>query len=154
MAAAPTNTMSPTPSELRVDLNQTFYISFISDSDVEPTPDEYEQMRAAIQDYYNGYIRDALMVTDPSLDFIRIDMYLNSTKHNAGIPDDRFNIYMEYYTSVAFFTPNSQGGLITPDDLLTLLLDGITTEFLLDPVRLQTGTPFAEVIEAFLQTLQ
>ena len=138
---------------MRVDLNETFYIAFISDSDVEPTANEYEQMRSAIEEYYNGLISTMLMTTDPSLDFLRIEMYLNSTRHNAGIPDDRFNIYMEFTTAIAFFAPNGTDTLITADDLLGLLLDGITTEFLLDPVRMQTGTPFAEVTEAFLQTL-
>jgi hypothetical protein len=146
-------TESPTPSELRVDLNETFYIAFISESDVEPSPDEYEQLSAAIVEYYNGFIRDALMVSDPSLEFIRVEFFLTDTQHEAGIPEDRFNIYMEYSTAIAFFTPNGQGNLISTEDLLNLLLDGITTDFLLDPVRMQTGTPFEEVVEGFLQTL-
>ena len=147
------STLSPTESELRVDLNETFYIAFITTSDVEPTAAEYEQLAAAIEDYYNGFIREMLMTTDPTLDFIRIEMNLDSTQHNTGIPDDRFNIYMEFSTAIAFFMPNGMNNLISPDDLLNLLLDGITTDFLLDPVRMQTGTPFADVTEAFLQTL-
>jgi hypothetical protein len=152
VSAAP-STLSPTTSELRVDLNESFYIAFITSSDVEPTADEYEQMAAAIEEYYNGFIRTMLMTTDPSLDFIRIEMNLNSTQYNAGIPDDRFNIYMEFSTATAFFMPTGAGSLISSDDLLNLLLDGITTDFIVDPVRMQTGTPFAEVTEAFLQTL-
>jgi hypothetical protein len=152
-ASAAPSTLSPTEGELRVDLNQTFYIAFISTSDVEPTVAEYEQMSTAIEEYYNGFISEMLMTTNPSLDFIRIEMNLNSTQHNAGIPDDRFNIYMEFSTAIAFFMPNGSGDLITSDDLLNLLLDGITTDFLVDPVRMQTGTPFADVTEGFLQTL-
>jgi hypothetical protein len=152
VSAAP-STLSPTPSELRVDLNESFYIAFISISVDEPAPDEYEQMATAIEEYYNGFISAMLMTTDPSLEFIRIEIDLDSTQHNAGIPDDRFNIYMEFSTAAAFFMLNGAGNLITSDDLLQLLLDGITTDFLLDPVRMQAGTPFAEVTEAFLQTL-
>lgn len=147
------STLSPTPGELRVDLNEKFYIAFISLSDVAPTPDEYEQMAIAIEEYYNEFIRTSLMTTDPTLDFIRVEMPLNVTQANAGIPDDRFNIYMEFSTAIAFFVPNGMGNLITSADLLDILLNGITTDFLLDPVRMQTGTPFAEVTEGFLQTL-
>lgn len=150
--AAP-STLSPTPGELKVDLNETFYIAFISMSNVEPTAAEYEQLTTAIEEYYNGFIREMLMISNPSLDFIRIEMDLSSTRQNAGIPDDRFNIYMEFSTAVAFFMPNGAGNLITSDDLLNLLLDGITTDFIVDPVRMQAGTPFADVTEAFLQTL-
>ena len=152
ISAAP-STLSPTEGELRVDLNEMFYIAFISASVVEPTMDEYEQLTNDIEEYYNGFIRAMLMTTNPSLDFIRIEMNLSSVLQNAGIPDDRFNIYIEFSTAIAYFMPNGGGNLITSDDLLTLLFDGITADFILDPVRMQTGTPFAEVTEAFYQTL-
>lgn len=150
-------TMSPVPSFVptdgkRVELNETFYIAFISLSDVEPTTDEYKLMEIAIEEYYNGLISAMLTVTDPLLEFNRIEMNLNSTQHNAGIPDDRFNIYMEYRNATAVFAPSSTGILITSDDLIDLLIDGITREFLLDTVRIQTGTPFADVVEVFLNT--
>jgi hypothetical protein len=59
---------------------------------------------------------------------------------------------MEYSAVTAIFGPSSTGPLITSDDLIDLLIDGITREFLLDTVRIQTGTPFADVIEVFLNT--
>jgi hypothetical protein len=121
----------------------------VSASTTEPTPEEYEQLRNATEAYYVDFI-SAQFSTNPLVKFVTLDFTLNFTLHGdaAGIPDARFNIYMEYSGAVFQFTPSPSN----PDQtvLFDIMRKGITTDYLLDPVRKLAGTPFAEVTEGFM----
>lgn len=147
-SAAPTvgTTASPTKSTIQVVVPR-FYIAYVSASAVAPTPAQYDALRLATVAYYQDYFTTKLLA-NPLVNFLSVDFVAGPTMVSAGIPETRFNIYTEYSSAVVTLSPSqSNPGAAS---LFELLRSGITTDYLLDPVRLLVGTPFADVTEAFL----
>ena len=126
----------------------SFYTSFESTASTGPTEAEYEQLRAETVKYYNGFFAEQFS-SNPGIDFVSLEFNLDFTLEGAaaGIPETRFNIYMEYSEAVFQFTPSPSN----PNEafLFESMRNGVTTTYILDTVRTLTGTPFAEVTEAF-----
>ena len=91
------------------------------------------------------------MVTRPLIEFIEWNATLFNTTHNAGIPQRRFNIYMEYDMVVAIYTKDSRN-VPSPGEFLNLLKDGYVYEYLLNITSL-SGTPFEMVTEGVFSTV-
>jgi hypothetical protein len=64
------------------------------------------------------------------------------------LPDDQYNAYMEFRKAVFFFSKSAD--IPTSDELFDILQGGITANYLLNVVRTQKTTPFANVVEGFL----
>lgn len=94
--------------------------------------------------YYETFLSTAFS-SNPLVKFVGVEFTLDFTMHAAGIPEARFNIYMEYSGAVVSFEPAKSN----PDkDVIFLRLKkGITPDYLLDTVRALKGTPFGQVNE-------
>jgi hypothetical protein len=113
--------------------------------------EEYQQIRDITVAYYNDYIMRILAMDRPLTEFIEWNTTLSDTMFNAGIPHQRFNIYMEYSLTTATYTAASQN-VPTPIDFLTILKDGFLVEYLLNVTAL-IGTPFEFVVEGLFSTV-
>jgi hypothetical protein len=71
-----------------------------------------------------------------------------STSIAVVLPEDRYNLYMEFRRAVFFFS--NSASIPTAGRLYSVLRTGITAAYLTDVVRTQKGTPFAGVVEGFL----
>jgi uncharacterized surface protein with fasciclin (FAS1) repeats len=141
----------PSMSTIQINVNRRFYFAFSSGSTIEPTADEYEQLRLITIMYYNDYIRRTFAVTRPLTEFIEWNTTLSNTMFNAGIPNMRFNIYAEYSMTTTIYTANSQN-IPTPIEFLTTLKEGFLIEYLLN-VTMLIGTPFEFVVEGMFSTI-
>ena len=152
-SVSPSANPSASPSEgvVRININRRIYFSYASESNVEPTASQYNAARRTTIDYYDDYIRRTLMVTRPLIEFIEWNATLFNTTHNAGIPQRRFNIYMEYDMVVAIYTKDSRN-VPSPGEFLNLLKDGYVYEYLLNITSL-SGTPFEMVTEGVFSTV-
>jgi hypothetical protein len=64
------------------------------------------------------------------------------------LPEDKYNAYMEFRKAVFFFSNSAD--IPTSNELFGILQDGITAKYLINVVRTQLKTPFANVEEGFL----
>ena len=122
-----------------------------------------------------GTVYATYFENNPDLEFVDLQLMLNETQHNAGIPEPKYNIYMvrarntqqtmtiaDSYHSLFHFALLLQGysdGIVRftgtsknipgPFDLYKIYINGITMEYLTDVVRAIKGTPFQDVLEAF-----
>jgi hypothetical protein len=118
---------------------------------MEPTPFQYSEARRITIEYYNKFIRSSLMMSRPMVEFIEWNATLLSTRFNAGIPSQRFNIYMEYVMVVAIYARESRN-VPSPGEFLNLVKDGYVDEYLLNVTSL-VGTPFELVNEGVFSTI-
>jgi hypothetical protein len=89
--------------------------------------------------YFTGYFEN-----DVSSTFIRSELTLKNTLYNAGIPDERFNVYMEVVANLVFA---SASALPTSKEAFVLVRDSIRVDDVLDFVWSATGTPFESTNE-------
>jgi hypothetical protein len=138
---------SPTPVQtVRV---TDYYVAFVApDATREPTPDEYDEMSRRITAYFNDTFT-GIYATDPNTEFLDVvssnDFSLYGTA--AGIPEARFNIYMNFDFSDFTFTEASV--VPTSAEIFQIMRDAITPDFIIDVVRTYTGTPFDSTNEVF-----
>jgi hypothetical protein len=72
------------------------------------------------------------------------------TLYNAGIPDGRFNIYVEFEADF-LFTPESEP---PGAKALFAIMEGLLTEeYITDYLRTLTGTPYESTSDVFLDDL-
>lgn len=142
---------SPTVGIVQININRGIYFAYVSESDLEPTVFQYNEARQITLDYYDQYIRNTLMITRPLIEFLGWNLTLVDTRFNSGIPLQRFNIYMEYAMTVAYYTKESRN-VPSPGEFLNFLKDGYVIEYLLNITSL-TGTPFEQVTEGVFSTI-
>jgi len=67
---------------------EDIYIAYSAPIVTEPTPTEYSQMESLTLDFFRSYL--ALVVIGGT-----IDITFRSWQYEAGIPEDKFNLYLE-----------------------------------------------------------
>ena len=142
---------SPSVGVVRININQRFFFAYVSDSNEEPTASNYDDARRITIEYFDDYIRGRLMMDRPQVEFLEWNTTLVDTRFNAGIPSQRFNIYMEYAMTVALYSKESRN-VPSPGQFLLFLTDGYVLQYLLNITSL-TGTPFEMVKEGVYSTI-
>ena len=141
--------LSPTPTPVQTVRITDYYISFVApDATREPTQDEYDEMLRRITEYYKE-IFTGIFATDPDTVFLDIISSNDFTLFGdaAGIPEARFNIYMNFDFSDIIYTEESV--VPTNQEIFTIMEEAITQDFILEVVRTYTGTPFESTNEVF-----
>jgi hypothetical protein len=134
--------------ESSVPIVNTIYIAFAApEATREPTQEEYALMTDLTSEYLDSYIT-GYYKNDADSSFIRTELTLKDTLYNAGIPDERFNVYMEFFAKLVF---SSESALPTSDEAFALVRDSISPDYILDYVRSAVGTPFESTNEVVLR---
>lgn len=142
--ASPTDSPVSTVQRIRV---ADFYLAYVAgNADREPTEDEYAQVASLTMDYFETFLQ-ARYADDPDVTYLGIEPALEFTLYgeNAGIPNERFNIYMDYSYADVIYTPESTPP--NPAETFVILRDSISPEYILDYVRAASGTPFVSTNE-------
>ena len=146
-------TVSPTLAQHIVRLDD-YYVSFVApDATRSPTTEEFSEMLLRITAYFDAYLTEYFR-TNQGISFDRIETINNFNLYGiseAGQPEERYNIYMNFDYSDFIFTPDT---LFTPtaEEIFTILLTSITPDFILNVVRTYTFTPFESTNEVFCGT--
>jgi Fasciclin domain len=141
----------PSVGTVQININRRIYFAYVSEAKEEPTVSQYNEARRITLEYYDQYIRNILLATRPLIEFLGWNMTLVDARFNAGIPLQRFNIYMEFAMAVAFYSKESRN-VPSPGEFLNFLKDGYVIEYLLNITSL-TGTPFEQVTEGVFSTI-
>jgi hypothetical protein len=146
---SPTDSSTPEPTGTPVRIRVTdFYITYVSEQNpvVEVTTAQFQDEVDVTTRYFEDYLK-AMFEDETDITFLRAESALGSTLINAGIPEDRFNIYMEYdYTDLIYTADSNPPDAATSFDLLR---NSFTPEFLLRYARNVTGA-FATVNEVLM----
>jgi uncharacterized surface protein with fasciclin (FAS1) repeats len=150
---APTTAPAAASNEQTVRL-QDFYISYVAPGATrEPTVAEYAEMLNRTSNYFQRYF-ETYYANDPNVEFVSIKATTDFTRYgpDAGIPEAKFNIYINFALTDLTFTADS-----TPPDAKALFdilaastsgQDGVT--YILTEVQTFTGSPFETTNEVFL----
>jgi hypothetical protein len=158
--AAPSVLPSDAPSNMPINLSPTatpvqtvrvtdYYISFVApDATREPTQDEYAEMLRRITAYFKDTFT-GIYANDPNTTFLDVVSSNDFTLYGAaaGIPEARFNIYMNF--DLSDFTYTLDSVVPTNAEIFQIMKDSITQQFIIDVVRTYTGTPFESTNEVF-----
>jgi hypothetical protein len=145
---APIN-LSPTATPVQTVRVTDYYISFVApDATREPTQDEYDEMLRRITAYFKDTFT-GIYATDPNTEFLDVVSSNDFSLYGAaaGIPEARFNIYMNFDFSDFTYT---EGSVVpTNAEIFQIMKDAITQDFIIQVVRTYTGTPFESTNEVF-----
>ena len=145
-------TQSPTIGKNTVRL-EDYFVSFVApDAIRSPTTEEFSEMLVRITAYFDAYLSEyfaANQTTSVFFDSIETvnDFNLYGVPE-AGQPEERFNIYMNFNHSDFIFTPGALE-LPTAEEIFAILLTSISADFILDVVRTYTSTPFESTNEVY-----
>lgn len=132
----------PQPSVLAI---PRFFIAMVAPGATRsPTDDEYNTLTNRTAAYFTTFLNDTYAAND-TVAFESLDLALNNTRFQLGIPEPRFNIYMDFVMSTQF-SPTSTPD--TPAQIFNLLIPSITPNFILNEVRMVLDSPFTTVNEA------
>jgi hypothetical protein len=135
-------TEAPAQKRVRV---ADFYLAYVAENaDREPTQEEYGQLVNLTMEYFNTFL-EKKYGNSTEIMFLGAEPVLSFTLFKAGIPNDRFNIYMDYEYVDVIFTAESNPP--SAAELFVILRDSISPEYILDYVRLASGTPFVSTNE-------
>jgi hypothetical protein len=109
-----------------------------------PNEEEYMGTVSRTTEYFNNFFTTTYE-NDPNVNFLGAQAQLDFNLYEAGIPAERFNIYMDYAYMDLYFTADSTN-LPTPDEAFVLMRDSITAEYITDYVQVE-GTPFFSTSE-------
>lgn len=133
---------------------EDYYMSFVApDATRSPTTEEFSEMLLRITAYFDAYLTEYL-ATNRTITFDRIetsnDFNLYGTPE-AGQPEDRYNIYMNFNYSDFIFAPDTLDPPAS-DEIFAILLTSITADLIINEVRTYTFTPFESTNEIFCGT--
>jgi hypothetical protein len=110
-----------------------------------PTPAEFETVLQNTNSYFTQYLKN-FYANQAAVEVTKTITTLNNTAFNAGFPEARYNIYMDFRTAVAY---SSSSFPDTPSRQFDILKDSINPEYIITQIRSIRGTPFQLVNEAF-----
>jgi hypothetical protein len=128
---------------------ENFYVSYVAPMATrEPTPAEYDEMVNRTNTYFQGYF-DTYFANMPNVMFMGVESTSDFTLYGAaaGIPEARFNIYINFSFSVLTYSESSMPP--TSAETFKIMKDSITPDYILNVVRTFTGSPFESTNEAY-----
>lgn len=137
------------PQDVEIELRDIFQAFSASQAARAPTEEEYADLQQRTMQHFETHLQN-VFANDPDNEFLRIESVLRTTRYgeNAGIPAERFNIYMEYDSITIYFKNGSK--IEDAGRVMQLLKDSITVDYILDTPRKMDGTPFASTVEVYM----
>lgn len=144
----------PTPTPVQRLRIREFYISFANaNADRAPTEAEYMEMMTRTNKWFSDAFTE-FYATDSDTDFIRAESAIDKALYgaDAGIPEQRFNIYIGFNFTDLVYTIDS----VLPEtkETFDLLEAQISRDYILDIVRTYVGTPFERVNEVWFAAVE
>jgi hypothetical protein len=145
--------VSPSPSPFPISVptepilyNKVYLALVAQDLSVEPTANQYKALTRSLEEYFTATLQD---LNEFDTELVEIVLTNEFNLFEEGIPDERFNILMNFDLSATF----SDNAINIPDEeaIFSALLEfGITSELIIDVVR--TLAPFQTVNEVVFRT--
>ncbi len=130
-------------------------MSFVApDAIRSPTTEEFSEMLLRITAYFDAYLSEYEYFAanqTASISFDSVETVNNFNLYGvpeAGQPEERFNIYMNFNHSDFIFTPGTSE-LPTAVEIFAILLTSISADFIIDVVQTYTSTPFESTNEVY-----
>jgi hypothetical protein len=135
---------------------EDYYISYAAEGATrEPTPEEYAEMLNRTTNYYQRFF-EARYANNPTQMFVRIDSLTDYTLYQAGIPEARFNIYINFNVTRLEFTEGSVAP--TTAEVFQIMreaVNGVTGQkYILEEVQTFVGSPFESTNEIYFAATQ
>lgn len=107
----------------------------------EPTQDEYDEMTRLTNEYFAQKLIDYY-----GNDFKGVETSITNTLYEAALPEERFNIFMEFSSDVTF----AKGLSPSPDaaEISAIIRDSINADYILGVVR-SFSSPFESTNEIY-----
>jgi transforming growth factor-beta-induced protein len=147
--------VDPTMITVRV---EDYYISYVAPGATRaPTQEEYNEMVLRTSGYFDYVFRDRF-TSDPTIKFLGTKAASDFTLYGAeaGIPEERFNIYINFSVSEVMFANDST----VPDVsvLFGIMMDSISgsagANYITSAVQAYTGSPFESTNEVYFAASQ
>ena len=87
-----------------------------------------------------------------STEFNSVGSEIDDTQYNAGIPEQKYNIYMSFNTEVIFSTLSTV--IPTADELFDIMVDAINPTYIVNYVWQAAETPFISTQEVLMEAVQ
>ena len=151
----PSSTVSPTEAPVPTAPFQTirvpdFYIAYVAEqSPVVVTTEQFDEQVRVTNLYFEDFLK-VMFADQTDITFLRAESSLESTLIDSAIPEERFNIYMQYEYTDLIYTADSN-----PPDVeasFEILKNSMSVEYLLRYARNVTGA-FATVNEAVMRAV-
>jgi transforming growth factor-beta-induced protein len=140
--------VDPTMVTVRV---EDYYISYVAPGATRaPTPEEYNEMLMRTSGYFDYVFRDRF-ASDPSIKFLGTKAESDYTLYGteAGIPEERFNIYINFSVTEVMFANDSTVPEVSA--LFEIMKDSISgsagANYITTAVQAYTGSPFESTNE-------
>jgi len=161
--SAPTTPIGITPSISPTSLSQMptlecpkqcvdvspYYISFVAPlADRKPNETEAIIMANLVSDFFTKELSRAFSDESLGIRFDTMETVPFETRFDAGIPDDRFNLYIDL-DSRAIFETDSEN-LPTPEELFAILEESMGPSFIVNIVWQAPNTIWISAYEAVL----
>jgi len=156
--AAPTSTTAPVPQFQTVNI-QPYYIAYAaSAAQREPTEEEYQQMANLTTLYFEEVLGTMYSNAEPDfgvVSFTKFDSVvssIDSTQYNAGIPEEKYNLYISFETEVVFSTEST----IIPEasELFDIMQEAISPTYIVNYVWQLPESPFISTQEVLMEAVQ
>ena len=146
----PTTSPAPTPTPvIRVRVGD-YYLAYVSNQNplVEPTPEQYAAQADVTTRYFEDFFR-ASFANSSDTTFLGAESNLDYTLFQAGIPAERFNLYMDYSYMDLIYSIDSD----PPDAAMSfeLMRASISEDFIRNYVWNTTKSAFATVNEVVMR---
>lgn len=125
-----------------------FFISLVAPgADRQPTDTEYQEFTSRTSTYFTTFLNTTYTNTSSATatDFVRLNLNLNNTRFELGVPEPRYNIYTDFVMDAEF-----AGDPASPAEIFDALVPAINANFILNEVRAISDSPFTTVNEAFM----
>lgn len=105
-------------------------------------------MLRRVTEWFNMFFEE-FYADDPDVEFLGTESEIDLTLFGseAGIPQERYNIYMDFSFTEFIWSEDSIPPLNS--ELFDIMRTSISTDFILQQVRTFTGSPFETTNEAF-----
>ena len=84
--------------------------------------------------------------------FNSVESEIDDTQYNAGIPEEKYNIYMSFNTDIIFSTLSTV--IPTVDELFDIMVEAINPTYIVNYVWQAPETPFISTQEVLMEAVQ
>lgn len=135
---------------LRVQVAEFFLAYAAPGSTGEPTEEEYQSLANSTIDYFNSFFTDFYGGND-DVEFLGWEAKLDFARYNAGFPEDRYNVYLQFAPSELVYSEGSDP--LDPATSFDTMKSGVSVAYILEYVRQVPGGAFSTVDEVLFRAV-
>lgn len=124
-----------------------FLCLVINNLEEEPSNAHYQRLASATMDFYSDFL-EGLHGTNLQ----KVEVAVKETKFRAGIPEEKYNIYVRWDIAVGFMDATKAPTKVEFCEALVNDIDMFA--YLKDSIRTLTGTPFEDAIGLYTEQIK